>query len=310
MTRQKKRKSLAADILALPWQVQLVLACVAMAISALLPDMTRSAVLLPLTKVVAHIAWLCAMGLAALAAFNYGMKRYREQDRNRFALAPQDAAGLERTEPHPDAGDTAASTETSIEIEYISPAPSAEASPKPESWSLELLQALEWKRFETVCVAYYTQRGFRVETIACGADGGIDAKLYFGRIKDPVAIVRCKAWGGRPVGAQPVRELLGVMARHDVAKGIFHATGRFSDDAVAFAQSSRIQLMDGADFVKRIVTLPEAARQALLRTAIEGDYKTPTCPSCDIKMMKREGERGAFWGCINYPDCRVVLDMS
>ena len=48
--------------------------------------------------------------------------------------------------------------------------------------------------------------GFRSETIRCGADGGIDAKLYEGDAKEPTAIVQCKAWNSRAVGVKPVRE--------------------------------------------------------------------------------------------------------
>jgi hypothetical protein len=83
--------------------------------------------------------------------------------------------------------------------------------PKPTAWSLELLRRIEWKRFEELTAAFYRAIGLRSETIRCGADGGIDAKLFKGDSPDPTAIVQCKAWNARPVGVKPVRELLGVM---------------------------------------------------------------------------------------------------
>lgn len=46
------------------------------------------------------------------------------------------------------------------------------------------------------------------------------------------------------------------------------------------------------------------ARDDLLKFAFEGGYTTPTCASCGIRMVKRDGKRGAFWGCLNYPKCR------
>jgi hypothetical protein len=31
------------------------------------------------------------------------------------------------------------------------------------------------------------------------------------------------------------------------------------------------------------------------------------CPKCGVPMVKREGARGAFWGCPNYPKCRQTM---
>ena len=54
---------------------------------------------------------------------------------------------------------------------------------------------------------------------------------------------------------------------------------------------------------------PPALRQALLAFATEGDWTTPTCPSCGVKMAARDSSRGRFWGCIRYPKCRATLPM-
>lgn len=178
--------------------------------------------------------------------------------------------------------------------------------PKPDHWSLDLLQQIEWKRFEELCAAFYREVGLRSETIRCGADGGIDAKLYDGNSVDPAAIIQCKAWNSRPVGVKPVRELLGVMAHHKVPKGVFLATGEFTKEAVQFAQANPIDLVGGKGFIALLAKLDEEARLRLLAVATEGDYTTPTCPSCGIKMNWRDVGNG-FWGCRNYPRCKVKL---
>jgi restriction system protein len=175
---------------------------------------------------------------------------------------------------------------------------------------MEVLRELEWKRFEILCGAYYAKRGFRVETIACGADGGIDAKLYYGQIKEPVGLVQCKAWSNRLVGVKPIRELLGVMVHNKVAKGIFHATGTFTNEALEFAGANKIQLIGGEDLISNIRTLADTAQQELLALAVEGDYKTPTCPSCAVKMRRISSKRGDFWGCTNYPRCKVKWNTA
>lgn len=179
---------------------------------------------------------------------------------------------------------------------------SATANERPTHWSLGLLQNIEWKRFEEVVAAYFRETGYRAETIRCGADGGVDAKIYRG--DELISIVQCKAWNSRPVGVKPVRELLGVMADQKVSAGIFFATGGFTNEAFAFATKNPLTLISGDEFLKTIYALPEAAQQRLLVVATEGDYMTPSCPSCGIKMVQREGGGKMFWGCQNFPRCR------
>lgn len=59
-----------------------------------------------------------------------------------------------------------------------------------------------------------------------------------------------------------------------------------------------------------IQRLSPTSLQKLLALATNGDYKTPTCPSCGIKMIKRPSTKGDFWGCLNYPKgCRQKLNL-
>jgi restriction system protein len=183
-------------------------------------------------------------------------------------------------------------------------APAAPTCAPYSTWTLEALKALEWKRIELLCARYYEAMGFKSETIKCGADGGIDVKLFRIDPGKPIAIVQCKAWNSSQVGVAPVRELLGVMTSEKVARGIFLTTSTFTKEALAFAEANPIQLLDGPGFLKKLQELPEAAQKELLRFAFAGDYSTPSCASCGIKMVRRESKRGPFWGCVNYPRCK------
>ena len=271
------KKSGFAQILSLPWQAQLLVAAIAMLVSAFLPEVTRHPSLAPLVKFVAQLAWFVAFVFASLGVISYGIKRYREEHPFGLALAT------------PSEGTTG-------------------KEKRPQQWSLELLRELEWKRFELLCGAYHLKQGLRMETIRRGADGGIDAKLYSKLSPDPVAMIHCRAWSGR-VGVEPVRDLLGVMARNHVAKGIFHATGTYTEDAVQLAQQNAIKLVNGSDFLQAIGELPDAAQDELLNIATEGAFTTPTCPSCGIKMVMRDSETGYLWGCTNHPRCRQTFEL-
>lgn len=188
---------------------------------------------------------------------------------------------------------------------YIARAKAAEDHlPLSRQWTLDALKELEWKRFELLCARYYEVMGFKSETIRCGADGGIDIKLFHTDPSKPIAIVQCKAWNSSQVGVAPVRELLGVMTSQKVARGIFLTTSSFTKDATAFAGANPIKLLDGSGFLQKIQDLPEFAKLDLLNFAFAGDYSTPTCASCGVKMVRRESKRGPLWGCVNYPRCK------
>ena len=178
---------------------------------------------------------------------------------------------------------------------------------RPTAWSLPLLQSIEWKRFEEVVAAYFRAKNFRCDTVAHGPDGGVDGRLYFGDLPAPVGIVQCKAWGNRPVGVAPVRELRGVMAHEKVDRGYFCATGDFSPEAIAFAASNPIRLITGPDLLDAIAQMPVAAQRDLLALCTTGDYTTPTCASCGIKLFERTIGGKAAWGCRNYPRCKTKI---
>ena len=38
--------------------------------------------------------------------------------------------------------------------------------------------------------------------------------------------------------------------------------------------------------------------------------RTPSCPKCGCGMKKRNGVRGPFWGCVEYPECKGTLNIE
>ena len=114
------------------------------------------------------------------------------------------------------------------------------------------------------------------------------------------------------VGVKEIRELFGVMAHESAGKGIFMTTSTFTDDAKKFAtaHSDKLFLIDGKKFISMIGNLPREKKTKLLAFATEGDYTTPTCASCGIKMVERSSSKGKFWGCSNYPKCKSTLRVA
>lgn len=171
-----------------------------------------------------------------------------------------------------------------------------------------MIDALEWKRFEELVAGYFQHEGYRAEETPFGPDGGVDVVLYRDPDPKPQALVQCKAWISGRVGVKPVRELLGVMAARKVERGFFAATCDFTPEAAEFVRGTGLTLLNGSELHERLQYLSPAARAELRLRVWRDDFQTPTCPTCGIKMVRREGA-SPFWGCRNFPRCNSTIPM-
>ncbi|MDQ7991266.1 MAG: restriction endonuclease [Propionicimonas sp.] len=179
----------------------------------------------------------------------------------------------------------------------------------------EWLRGLDWRQFEALVARAYEAHGFGVTRTQDGADGGIDLVLTRGGER---WFVQCKHWKAWKVGASVVREMRGLIAHHGASGGIVVTSGRFSEDAYAFARESGIQLVGGPATLALVTTgqLPNAS--LLGGTAPVGvataspQVGAPLCPVCAGPMALQRARRGthkgeAFWGCARYPSCRGMV---
>jgi restriction system protein len=188
-----------------------------------------------------------------------------------------------------------------------------------QAQSANALDGMSWREFEMLVGEAYRLQGYRVtETGGGGADGGIDLALTKGSEK---FLVQCKQWKAYKVGVDVVRELYGVMAAKGATGGFVVTSGRFTDDAKAFAEGRNVQLVDGPKLFAMIkqakLSLTATAQQpaskptmAQSNTAIE-----PNCPQCGSGMVKRTARKGGnaggeFWGCSKFPTCKGVRQLG
>lgn len=214
------------------------------------------------------------------------------------------------------------SLKTSMQKAKSSNSSSSIADRVPNAWSLELIKDIEWRNFEKLCARYFQEKGYEVEETGAGQDGGVDLYLFkplksgrFTHDNNPFCVVQCKSWLTKQVGVRTIRELYGVMAAEDIELGVVVASGYFTEDAKIFAEGKQLQLISGAELLKLITALPLDAQNTLLKETTAGDYKTPSCPTCDIKLVKRTSNKInasglPFWGCRNFPRCRHIQYIS
>lgn len=186
-----------------------------------------------------------------------------------------------------------------------------------QSKSADALNDMSWAEFELLVGEAFRLQGYSVvEMGGAGSDGGIDLVLKKGSEK---FLVQCKQWKAFKVSVTVVRELYGVMAARGAAGGFVVTSGRFTEDAVAFANGRNIKLIDGPMLHKLIglVSLgtshgaasSSSSGEAEKSQATEAPNAKPSCPSCGAMMTKRLAKRGPntgseFWGCSTYPACK------
>ncbi len=330
---RKKNVTLLDEMLGAPWLLIFAVGVVVFfCLVWILPDLAPNNIILnSLFQGIASVAWVvfgifflfCAAfyalatstrsrGSTATRDDTDGGSAARRRPPQAPAAAPQAleqvvVAGTPAVEPGP-----AVERDEPEEARGIHDAcsePAAEIEAKPTAWSIDVIRAVEWKRFEDLCQKFYETSGIRSETTALGPDGGMDILLYQDDSGKPTAIVQCAAGGDCLVGVRSVRELLGVMTHERIGRAFFVTSGHFADAAKVVASSNRITLINGEILLIMIKRLPEAARKSLLEFATAGDYKTPTCPACGIKMKRVSGTAGGSgsWECHNTPRCSAEV---
>jgi len=187
-----------------------------------------------------------------------------------------------------------------------------------QSKSSDALDGMTWQQFEMLVAEGFRMQGYRVaETGGGGPDGGVDLVLSKpGDEGGEKFLVQCKQWRAFKVGVSVARELYGVMVAKGATGGFVVTSGRFTAEAVEFAEGRNITLMDGPKLhamIRRVQSRPASVptrTPAAVATAPEKAI-TPTCPVCAGAMVKRTAQRGAnagrqFWGCSGYPSCRGI----
>ncbi|HVB46954.1 MAG TPA: restriction endonuclease [Burkholderiales bacterium] len=165
----------------------------------------------------------------------------------------------------------------------------APEAPRPDAsaWSPELLNALEWRRFESVCAACFESLGFRVRSAPLGAERRVDLRLHRRDSERPSILVRCKAARRAPVDAEEARELLAALKAEGAAQGIVVTSGSYTREARQLADGKALHLIDGRDLLWKLGHLSEARQRALLEQVTEGDFATPSCPVCGAAACDR-----------------------
>lgn len=167
----------------------------------------------------------------------------------------------------------------------------------------ELLVKLEWKRFEELVASYYNKTGVVAARTKAGPASPVHIRISWKGETRPFACVQCVSRPSGLIEAKQIQTLCDAIAAEDIRRGYVVTTGKFGVPARDLAEEKHITLLSGDIFLEKLNALPEAARSELMREAIVGDYTTPSCPACDVKMVRSAAD-SSVWQC---PQCGTVL---
>jgi len=183
------------------------------------------------------------------------------------------------------------------------------------------LASISWQQFEQLVGETFRRQGFTVqENDTGGPDGGIDLVLHR---EGERYLVQCKQWRAMKVGVSIVRELYGVMAAEGAVGGYVITSGRFTEEAKAFATGRNVRLVDGNELNQWVATsqrnrpispAPISEPATRIEPTLEKS-PDPTCPKCQAPMVMRTAKQGLnsgnrFWGCSRYPQCRGIQSIE
>lgn len=176
---------------------------------------------------------------------------------------------------------------------------------------IESIRQLSWQEFEVLCGEMFCRQGFQVQETEDGPDGGVDLVLRRG---GETRLVQCKRWRNTKVGVREIRELFGLVAAHRAAGGIFVTSGDYTKEALAFARSKPIDMIDGGRLAEMIRQVQPVVPPAEKRPQVRPPESGPRCPKCGAPMVLRTAKRGrnagkSFLGCRNFPKCRGILPV-
>lgn len=168
---------------------------------------------------------------------------------------------------------------------------------------------LSWSEFEAYLAEYFRRRGCTVRSRGgASADGGVDLVVEDGSGR---RIVQAKHWKTRSVGVVPLRALWGVLGDERAQGAVFVTSGRFTPDALAFAEGKRLELVDGGRLRQMVAEVKGAPTP--VRPSVEAREACPECKSGVLqrRLARRGPNAGSYFlGCSRYPECRYTRSLS
>lgn len=172
---------------------------------------------------------------------------------------------------------------------------------------IDIVDKMDGIVFEKFLLENFKQQGYKGRTTPSTADYGADIILQ----KDNrTVVVQAKRWKNI-VGIEAIQQVIGAVKHYNADKGMVITNSAFTENAYNLAETNGIELWDR----KKLIEFLNKAVNKQLAENVSNDLNTEvtatieaTCPLCSKHLVVKNGRRGKFWGCSEYPNCRFTKD--
>jgi len=184
-------------------------------------------------------------------------------------------------------------------------------TPDPHKWFVELIDTFEWKVLQDVCIAIWYAKGYLVRRTVELKSGHFYLYSKHNRVK-PLGLIMFRNASSAHVSVEELDDLYLIQTHDNLPLGILTYTGKLSRIAKSYCQNHDIKLQNTNDIYEDLQALTRKQRTAILQRYVKPDCAIPSCPSCRVKLIKRQEKKSGklFWGCVAYPQCRHAVPMS
>ena len=200
-------------------------------------------------------------------------------------------------------------TQQLVHFNEIQAEPEAETDTKV--WPHDLIYKVEWRVFEKICMGLWNARGYDIEEIPYQDKSGIDFYLLKKGTDVRLGAVQCNPSNTEQISVKAAQKLQNVVESQTLKLGILMYSGMLNDSAKEFINQPQVTIktQDAFEIYKQITELDLEQQQYLYDSTIVGDYLTPSCPNCDVKLITRRAKKTGkkFQGCPNFPRCRFTM---
>lgn len=180
-----------------------------------------------------------------------------------------------------------------------------------KAWTSYLIEAIEWRVFDRLCVAYWRIKENNISGIAERAQDGIDFFISAPKHKHlRIGVVQTRSSQSATPNIDDIRALIKLKTNNELPVAILMYAGRLSQVTHSYCLRNGVHLINAKNISKGLQTLSKREQHQLMKSLIRPDYMIPSCPACLIKLVKRQKKHTGklFWGCISYPVCRFTMD--
>ena len=168
---------------------------------------------------------------------------------------------------------------------------------------IDVVDKMDGSEFEKFLSAHFKNLGYKVSLTPDTNDYGADLILTKDATK---TVVQAKRYKDK-VGIAAVQEITAAINYYKANKGIVISNSFFTKNAYALAEKNNIELWNRE---KLMHIMSKSNGKVSADKVFNQSANDMICPKCGSRLVIRNGSRGKFIRCSNFPKCRYTRNIN